>query len=41
MPETLNGLWKQRLRWAMGGAQVLIKNIDVFTKPKIEFFYGL
>ncbi|EPA2181083.1 poly-beta-1,6-N-acetyl-D-glucosamine synthase, partial [Acinetobacter baumannii] len=23
MPETLNGLWKQRLRWAMGGAQVL------------------
>lgn len=25
MPETLNGLWKQRLRWAMGGIQVLIK----------------
>ena len=25
MPETLNGLWKQRLRWAMGGAQALIK----------------
>lgn len=40
MPETLNGLWKQRLRWAMGGAQVLIKNIDVFTKPKLNF-YGL
>lgn len=25
MPETLAGLWKQRLRWAMGGIQVLLK----------------
>lgn len=25
MPETLGGLWKQRLRWAMGGMQVLMK----------------
>jgi biofilm PGA synthesis N-glycosyltransferase PgaC len=25
-PETLRGLWKQRLRWATGGIQVLIKN---------------
>lgn len=23
MPETLNGLWKQRLRWAQGGVEVL------------------
>lgn len=23
MPETLGGLWRQRLRWAMGGTQVL------------------
>jgi poly-beta-1,6-N-acetyl-D-glucosamine synthase len=23
MPETLNGLWRQRLRWAMGGAQTV------------------
>lgn len=29
MPETLKGLWKQRLRWAMGGAQVLLRNLDV------------
>ncbi|NCW21662.1 MAG: glycosyltransferase [Gammaproteobacteria bacterium] len=28
-PETLRGLWRQRLRWAMGGAQVLARNIDV------------
>jgi biofilm PGA synthesis N-glycosyltransferase PgaC len=33
MPETLKGLWKQRLRWAKGGAQVLFKNIGVFTRP--------
>ena len=26
MPETLRGLWKQRLRWAQGGAEVFIKN---------------
>jgi biofilm PGA synthesis N-glycosyltransferase PgaC len=25
-PETLAGLWKQRLRWATGGIQVLLKN---------------
>jgi biofilm PGA synthesis N-glycosyltransferase PgaC len=25
MPETLRGLWRQRLRWAMGGVQVLFK----------------
>jgi len=24
-PETLKGLWRQRLRWSMGGIQVLIK----------------
>lgn len=25
MPETLRGLWRQRLRWAMGGTQVMFK----------------
>ena len=41
MPETLNGLWKQRLRWAMGGAQVLLKNIDVLFKPKLNYLWPL
>lgn len=41
MPETLNGLWKQRLRWAMGGAQVLIKNMDVVFKPKLNYLWPL
>ena len=25
MPETIKGLWKQRLRWSMGGIQVVLK----------------
>lgn len=41
MPETFNGLWKQRLRWAMGGAQVLLKNADVIFKPKLNFLWPL
>lgn len=27
MPETLRGLWKQRLRWAQGGAEVFLKSL--------------
>jgi len=35
MPETLRGLWKQRLRWAMGGAQVLMKYLpELFSWRK-------
>lgn len=41
MPETLRGLWKQRLRWAKGGAQVLVKNVDVFAKPAQGFLWPL
>lgn len=31
MPETLKGLWKQRLRWAQGGAEVFLRNIDILA----------
>ena len=31
MPETMAGLWKQRLRWAQGGAEVFLRNLDVFA----------
>lgn len=32
MPETFKGLWKQRLRWAQGGAEVYFKNIGKLTR---------
>jgi poly-beta-1,6-N-acetyl-D-glucosamine synthase len=41
MPETLRGLWKQRLRWATGGAQVLWKNLDVLLHPGQSFLWPL
>ncbi len=34
MPETLSGLWTQRLRWAQGGQQVLFANADLLLKPR-------
>ena len=30
MPETFQGLWKQRLRWAMGGLQIIAKYKNIF-----------
>lgn len=41
MPETISGLWKQRLRWAKGGAQVLLKNLDVLRHPSQNFMWPL
>ena len=32
MPETLRGLWRQRLRWAMGGSQVLMTQFGVLLR---------
>lgn len=34
MPETLRGLWKQRLRWARGGAEVFLKNLPILFSWK-------
>ena len=33
MPETLAGLWKQRLRWSMGGIQVILK----YARPLLSW----
>ncbi|WP_235445594.1 MULTISPECIES: poly-beta-1,6-N-acetyl-D-glucosamine synthase [Gulbenkiania] len=41
MPETLKGLWKQRLRWAMGGAQVLLKNLTILGRPSQNHLWPL
>lgn len=41
MPETVKGLWNQRLRWAQGGAETLIKHwknvLSSFTGLKMAF----
>ena len=35
MPETLKGLWRQRLRWAQGGVEVLLRHsTDLFNWRK-------
>ena len=34
MPETLTGLWRQRLRWARGGLEVLGANLDLLQTPR-------
>lgn len=47
MPETLRGLWKQRLRWAQGGAEVFLKNLSCLGRWKnrrlwpLMFEFGL
>lgn len=30
VPETLSGLWRQRVRWAQGGQEVIIRHWDIF-----------
>ena len=34
VPETLRGLWKQRLRWAQGGVEVMKKHLDIWKSWK-------
>ncbi len=41
MPETLRGLWKQRLRWAQGGAEVLVKNIRSIWLWRFRYMWPL
>ena len=42
MPETFRGLWRQRLRWAMGGVQVLRQyfgSLGVWRKRRMWMIY--
>lgn len=39
MPETLKGLWRQRLRWAQGGMEVFLKYLPRLLSWKARFMY--
>jgi biofilm PGA synthesis N-glycosyltransferase PgaC len=41
MPETLRGLWRQRLRWAQGGAEVCLKNIRNLWRWRLRRMWPL
>jgi biofilm PGA synthesis N-glycosyltransferase PgaC len=30
VPETLQGIWKQRVRWAQGSQEVILRHFDIF-----------
>jgi poly-beta-1,6-N-acetyl-D-glucosamine synthase len=41
MPETLRGLWRQRLRWAVGGDQALLRYLPQILKWKSRRMWGV
>jgi biofilm PGA synthesis N-glycosyltransferase PgaC len=49
VPETIQGLWRQRVRWAQGGVEVLKKHFDIFKDVRyrrivpvyLEYFTGI
>jgi poly-beta-1,6-N-acetyl-D-glucosamine synthase len=41
MPETLRGLWRQRLRWAQGGAEVLLRHTRLLCIWKSRRMWGI
>ncbi|WP_133498507.1 poly-beta-1,6-N-acetyl-D-glucosamine synthase [Cognatilysobacter terrigena] len=41
MPETLKGLWQQRLRWARGGVEVLVRHIGDFFSWRKRRMWGV
>ncbi|MBN2418262.1 MAG: poly-beta-1,6 N-acetyl-D-glucosamine synthase [Deltaproteobacteria bacterium] len=41
MPETIRGLWKQRLRWAIGGDQALLRYLPMVARWKSRRMWGV
>ena len=41
MPETFKGLWKQRLRWAKGGVEVVQEQFKLLLKWRKRRFWGI
>ncbi len=39
VPETLKGLWRQRLRWAQGGVEVLLRHFNIFKDYRQRRLY--
>lgn len=39
VPESLKGLWNQRLRWAQGGLEVILRHKDIFKNWKERRLY--
>ena len=41
MPETLKGLWNQRLRWAQGGSEVLLRYLGHMFNWRARRMWGV
>jgi biofilm PGA synthesis N-glycosyltransferase PgaC len=41
VPETLGGLWRQRVRWAQGGLEVLIKHFRIWGDFRYRRFWPI
>jgi len=41
MPETLKGLWRQRLRWAQGGAEVILRQARSLLHWRMRRMWGV
>ena len=41
VPETMKGLWRQRVRWAQGGLQVLIKHAGIWLDIRYRRFWPI
>jgi poly-beta-1,6-N-acetyl-D-glucosamine synthase len=41
VPETIKGLWNQRVRWAQGGLQVLIKHAAIWLDIRYRRFWPI
>jgi biofilm PGA synthesis N-glycosyltransferase PgaC len=41
VPETFKGLWRQRVRWAQGGLQVLIKHANIWLDIRYRRFWPI
>lgn len=41
VPETLSGLWKQRVRWAQGGMEVILRHYDILFSKKYRRLFPI